>query len=63
MASDFLSERTMKLIDTPAWRTLQFGSIALASDALAACGGGGSSSDGTILGIVVFGATVTNATI
>jgi len=53
----------MKLLDTRVWRTLQFGSIALASGALVACGGGGSSPNGTIQGTVAIGAAVANATI
>jgi hypothetical protein len=53
----------MKLLDTRVWRTLQFGSIALASSALVACGGGGSSPKGTIGGTAAVGAAMANATI
>ncbi|MGF6903760.1 carboxypeptidase regulatory-like domain-containing protein [Paraburkholderia sp. GAS348] len=53
----------MKLFDARAWRTLQFGSIALASSALVACGGGGSSPTATIHGTAAVGAALANATI
>jgi hypothetical protein len=53
----------MKLLDTRVWRTLQFGSIALASSALVACGGGGSNPQGTIQGTAAVGAAMANATI
>ena len=56
----------MKLLNARAWRTLQFGSIALASSALFACGGSGSSPSaptGTIQGTAAVGAALANASI
>lgn len=53
----------MKLVDTRAWRALQYGSIVLASSTLVACGGGGDSPRSTIRGTVAVGAPVANGAI
>jgi hypothetical protein len=55
--------KTMNRFNTPVLRCLQFGSIALATSALFACGGGGSSPDGTINGTVAIGAPMQNGAI
>ena len=53
----------MNRFNTPVLRCLQFGSIALATSALFACGGGGSSPDGTINGTAAIGAPMKNGAI
>ena len=53
----------MNRFNTPVLRCLQFGSIALATSALFACGGGGSSPDGTINGTVAIGTLMKNGAI
>ena len=53
----------MNRFNTPMLRCLQFGSIALATSALFACGGGGSSPNGTINGTVAIGAPMQNGAI
>lgn len=53
----------MNRFNTPVLRCLQFGSIALATSALFACGGGGSSPDGTINGTVAIGTPMKNGAI
>ena len=56
----------MKLLNGVTLRTLQFGSIALATGALVACGGGtssGSSPVGTVSGTAAVGAAMANASI
>jgi hypothetical protein len=55
--------KTMNRFNTPVLRCLQFGSIALATSALFACGGGGSSPNGTINGTVAIGAPMKNGAI
>jgi hypothetical protein len=56
----------MKLLNGATLRTLQFGSIVLATSALVACGGGsdtGSSPVGTVSGTAAVGAALANASI
>jgi len=53
----------MNRFNTPVLRCLQFGSIALATSTLFACGGGGSSPDGTIKGTVAIGTPMKNGAI
>lgn len=53
----------MKLINVAMSRTLQLGSVALATGLLVACGGGGSSFDSTVKGTAAVGAAMSNATI
>jgi hypothetical protein len=53
----------MNRFNMPVVRCLQFGSIALATSALFACGGGGSSPDSTISGTAAIGAPMKNAAI
>src|SRR5260370_25550525 len=53
----------MNRFNTPVLRCLQFGSIALATSALFACGGGGGSPDGTINGTAAVGAPMKNGAI
>src|SRR5260370_39923566 len=53
----------MNRFNTPVLRCLQFGSIALATSALFACGGGGGSPDGTINGTAAVGAPMQNGAI
>jgi hypothetical protein len=53
----------MKVLEACARRTLQFGTIALASSALLACGGGGHSPTSTIQGTAAVGAALANASI
>jgi hypothetical protein len=56
----------MKLLNGATLRTLQFGSIALATSALVACGGGsgsGSSPTSTVSGTAAVGAAMANASI
>ncbi|NPT56837.1 carboxypeptidase regulatory-like domain-containing protein [Paraburkholderia elongata] len=56
----------MKLLNGATLRTLQFGSVALATSALVACGGGGdsgSSPSATISGTAAVGAPLANASV
>ncbi|CAE6735173.1 carboxypeptidase regulatory-like domain-containing protein [Paraburkholderia domus] len=53
----------MKLLNVAMPRVLQFGSVALATGLLVACGGGGSSSNSTVSGTAAVGAAMANATI
>ncbi|ABE33201.1 hypothetical protein DR64_5124 [Paraburkholderia xenovorans LB400] len=51
----------MKLLNGAALRTLQFGSIVLATSALVACGGGGDSPGATVSGTAAVGQPLANA--
>jgi hypothetical protein len=54
----------MKLfLNAPKLRMLQFGSMVLSATLLAACGGGGSSANGSISGTAAVGAALANASI
>ncbi|SDG19134.1 hypothetical protein [Paraburkholderia phenazinium] len=53
----------MKLFDACTRRTLRYGSIALASSALIACGGGGGNPTATIQGTAAVGVALANASI
>jgi hypothetical protein len=53
----------MRLLNAATIRTLRIGSIALASGALFACGGGGSSPGATVNGTAAVGAAMANASI
>lgn len=53
----------MKLLDIPAIRIARLGSIAMATSALFACGGGGSSPSATIDGTAAIGSALANATV
>ncbi|OAJ59427.1 hypothetical protein A6V36_27690 [Paraburkholderia ginsengiterrae] len=53
----------MKLLNGATLRTLQFGSIVLATSALVACGGSGDSPGATVSGTAAVGAAMANASI
>jgi hypothetical protein len=53
----------MKLLSAATLRPLRFGSVVLATSALVACGGGGSSPSGTVSGTAAIGAALANATV
>jgi hypothetical protein len=53
----------MKLLNTASLRSLQLGSVALATSALMACGGGGGLATGTVSGTAAVGAALANASI
>ena len=53
----------MKLLNGATLRTLQFGSIVLATSALVACGGSGDSPGATVSGTAAVGAALANASI
>jgi hypothetical protein len=53
----------MKLLNGATLRTLQFGSMVLATSALVACGGSGDSPGATVSGTAAVGAAMANASI
>jgi hypothetical protein len=55
--------KSMKLFNAASLQTLRFGSVALATSALVACGGGGGSPKGTVSGTAAVGAALANATV
>jgi len=60
---EYFLGKIMNRFNTPVIRCLQYGSITLATSALFACGGGGSSPNGTINGTVAVGAPMQNGAI